>query len=88
MLRPVGWRSPEALHRPGVGHAGNAARASLRTGSSNGHGTMVDINRNDELKLRAGSHDPQIDSTSTLLPMLIGGLILIVVGMLAVMMFT
>ena len=47
---------------------------------------MGNLNKDDE-QVRLGENGPSPDSVSTLLPMLIGGLVLIVVGMIAVSMF-
>lgn len=47
---------------------------------------MIKTNRDDE-QVRVGHDESSPDSASTLLPMLIGGLVLIVVAMIAVAMF-
>ncbi|MGO3934268.1 hypothetical protein [Rhodopseudomonas pseudopalustris] len=48
---------------------------------------MADDN-GDKQNLRREGQDTETASTTTLLPMLIGGLVLIVIGMVLVMMFT
>ena len=47
---------------------------------------MTDYN-GDKQNLRRAEQDTEADSPSTLLPMLIGGLVLIVIGMLGVVIF-
>ena len=48
---------------------------------------MANASKDDERKVRAGKDETAPDSVSTLLPMLVTGLVLIVVSMIVVMNF-
>jgi hypothetical protein len=45
---------------------------------------MVNTSKNDEQKIRVGDNGPCSDSASTLLPMLVGGLVLTIIGLIVV----
>ena len=45
---------------------------------------MVNINRNDEQKVRVNDNEPSSNSASILLPMLVGGLVLTIIGLIVV----